>query len=97
VRLSLDGHRLDLRFEGNVEGVVDLAQLVQFSGVFAPLAERDFFARVCADPEVGTIVWPNGADLDPDVLYALVANEALPTFEPAAPVTSTHCKRVRTH
>ena len=83
----LDGHRLHLRFEDKIEGVVDIAQLVQFTGVFAPLAERDYFARVRADPDLGTIVWPNGADQDPDVLYALVANEALPSFEPAAPAT----------
>jgi hypothetical protein len=39
-----------------------------------------------ADPEPGTIVWPNGADLDPDVLYALMADEPRPFFEPAAPI-----------
>lgn len=83
----LDGHRLHLRFENEVEGVVDIAQLVQFSGVFAPLVTHEYFARVRVEPELGTIVWPNGADLDPDVLYALVANEALPSFEPAAPAT----------
>ena len=66
----LDGHRLQLRFEDNVEGVVDIAQLVQFTGVFAPLAANDFFARVRADPELGTVVWPNGADLAPEFLYS---------------------------
>lgn len=27
------------------------------------------FRGVTVDPEAGTLVWPNGADLDPDVLY----------------------------
>ena len=29
-----------------------------------------YFAQVRVDPELGTVVWPNGAELDPDVLYA---------------------------
>ena len=29
-------------------------------------------AAVQVNPELGTVCWPSGADLDPDVLYALV-------------------------
>jgi hypothetical protein len=28
-----------------------------------------YFSQVRVDPELGTVVWPNGADLDPDVVY----------------------------
>lgn len=39
--------------------------------VFAPLLrEPGLFARVSVDEGLGTIAWPNGADLDPDVVYA---------------------------
>lgn len=31
--------------------------------------DRAFFEAVVVDRELGTIVWPNGADIDPDVLY----------------------------
>ena len=37
--------------------------------VFAPLRDPAFFARVVVDADAGTIVWPNGADVDPDTLY----------------------------
>jgi hypothetical protein len=84
----LDGYRLHLRFEDGVEGVVDLAEIVQFSGVFAPIEERAYFVQVRVNPDIGTICWPNGADIDPDVLYALVTGEPIPSFdqtsEPAA-------------
>lgn len=36
----------------------------------APLQDPSFFARVSVDADAGTIVWPNGVDLDPDMLYA---------------------------
>lgn len=37
--------------------------------VFHPLRDPAFFARVAVDAELGTIVWPNGADLAPEFLY----------------------------
>ena len=66
---SLGNHRLHIRFEDGVEGVVDLASLISFRGVFAPLQDPAYFAQVRVDPELGSVSWPNGADLDPDVLY----------------------------
>ena len=84
----LDGYRLHLRFEDGVEGVVDLAETVSFTGVFEPLKDRAQFARVYVNPDVGTVVWPNGADLDPDVLYALVTGEPIPDFPETAVPTA---------
>jgi hypothetical protein len=64
------GRRLYLRFEDGVEGEVDVARLVRFEGVFESLRDEREFARVRVHSELGTVVWPSGADLDPDVLYA---------------------------
>jgi len=73
----LDDHRLHLRFEDGVEGIVDISKEIRFTGVFAPLREKPFFDRVSVNTDFGTIVWPNGADLDPDVLYAKVTGRAI--------------------
>lgn len=84
----LDGNRVSLSFEDGVTGEVDLAALVEFRGVFAPLADKAFFDQVEVNAELGTIVWPNGADIDPDVLYSLVSGEPLPGFRPSRTSTA---------
>lgn len=73
----LGGYRLALRFEDGVTGELDLGPTLRFHGVFAPLKDISKFAEVRVNPEFGTIVWPNGADLDPDVLYATVTGRAI--------------------
>jgi hypothetical protein len=37
--------------------------------LYGPLRDPFLFSRVALDSEVGTVVWPNGADFDPSVLY----------------------------
>jgi Protein of unknown function (DUF2442) len=74
----LGGYRLYLRYADDTAGEVDLAPLLQFTGVFEPLRDPQFFARVQVDPEIGTVVWPNGADLCPDVLRHHLTGEPLP-------------------
>lgn len=69
---AMPGHRLHLRLEDGVEGEVDVARLLRFKDVLAALQNPTVFAAVRVEPEAGTVVWPNGADLDPDVLYAAV-------------------------
>ncbi len=74
---ALPDHRLRLTFEDGISGEVDVAALVAFEGVFAPLADPAHFKAVSVDAESGTVVWPGGADLDPDMLYALVTGVAV--------------------
>ena len=61
-------HRLRLVFEDGFEGDVDLAGW-RWRGVFEPLADPAYFATVSLDRDLGTIGWPNGADLAPEFLY----------------------------
>jgi hypothetical protein len=76
----LENFLLKLRFEDGVEGVVDVSKCVSFTGVFAPLRERAEFTAVHVNSELGTVCWPCGADLDPDVLYALVTGAKAPSL-----------------
>jgi hypothetical protein len=48
---------------------VDIEPLL-YGEMFEPLRDFARFAEVTVDPELGTVVWPNGADLSPEFLYA---------------------------
>jgi hypothetical protein len=52
--------------------------------LFAQARTPDGFAQVTVDPEIGTIVWPGGADLAPDTLYERLRTGAWPD-QAAAP------------
>jgi hypothetical protein len=62
-------------------GGMDVAVLIDFVEVFALPRERRHFAHVRVNPDLGTTCWPNEAGLGPDVLYAQMTGEPLPTFE----------------
>jgi Protein of unknown function (DUF2442) len=60
----LGHYRLRLGFSDGSSRDVDLAGELH-GPVFGPLDDPDYFAQVRVDDELGTVVWPNGADLDP--------------------------------
>jgi hypothetical protein len=63
---------LEVLFSDGVRKRVDLSSFLT-GPVFKPLRDPQYFARVVVDPECGTVVWPNGADLAPEALYDLPA------------------------
>ncbi|MDX1959086.1 MAG: DUF2442 domain-containing protein [Leptospiraceae bacterium] len=65
---------LFLKFEDGLSGLIDFREQVSFEGVFAVLEDWNYFQKVKVNPELGTITWPNQADLDPIVLYELIKN-----------------------
>jgi len=66
----LENYRLQLEFtDGTVAALDFRRRLAGRLGVFQALQSVDFFSQVRVDPEAGTIVWPNGVDFCPDVLY----------------------------
>ncbi|MBI3979306.1 MAG: DUF2442 domain-containing protein [Chloroflexi bacterium] len=72
----LDDFRVRLEFTNNTSRVIDLEPF--FHGpIFEPIRrDQRLFRAVRVDPELGTIVWPNGADIDPDVL----SGERIPSW-----------------
>jgi len=58
--------------------------------IFAPQRDRSEFERVTVDEELRTIAWPNGADLDPDVLYGLEQPASSPSARIITPVGAGH-------
>lgn len=76
-------YRVELTFMDGTKGELDLKERVaDRRGVFIPLQDTDFFGLVAVDPEAGTIVWPNGVDICPDVLYSLVTGRPIRVREP---------------
>ena len=66
-------HRLYLVFEDGVSGEID-ATGREWRGVFEPLQDSSYFARVELDEELGAIGWPNGADVAPETLHLWVTS-----------------------
>jgi hypothetical protein len=66
------GYVLRLTFSDGSVGDVDLADDL-WGEMFEPLRAPGMFARVAIDAEIGTIVWPNGADFDPCGLYESIS------------------------
>ncbi len=67
--VCLGGTRLKLTFDDGASREIDIATLTDFEGVFEALKDPQYFRQVRVEPDVGTIVWPNGADFCPDVLF----------------------------
>ncbi len=69
--VPLPSRRLALTFADGLEATIELDRIVRaYTGIFEPLLDDDFFRQVEVSSDLGTIVWPNGADLCPDVLYS---------------------------
>lgn len=72
----LSGYKLWIAFDDGTSGEVDLAN--EFKGsMFEPLKDLAEFQNVSVDPELETIVWPNGADLAPEFLKALQSKQSV--------------------
>ena len=59
---------LGVTFDDGTEQIIDFRPV--FAGkLLGPLRDLELFNQFRIDPEVHTIVWPNGADFDPATLH----------------------------
>ena len=61
-------YTLKVGFDDGTTQVIDFHPILE-GEVYAPLRDLAVFNKVSIDPEIHTLVWPNGADFDPAILH----------------------------
>lgn len=61
-------YTLTVQFDDDVERTINFEPVLS-GELFGPLRDLTLFNGVQLDPEVNTLVWPNGADFDPATLH----------------------------
>ena len=61
-------YTLRVQFDDAAEQVIDFRPMLA-GRLYGPLRDLAVFNQVYIDPEVHTLVWPNGADFDPATLH----------------------------
>lgn len=61
-------YSLRVSFDDCTAQDIDFAPVLR-GELYGPLRDLSLFSQVSLDTEVGTVVWPNGADFDPATLH----------------------------
>ena len=61
-------YTLRIKFADGVSQTIDFSPVLE-GELYGPLRDLGVFNQVKIDPEVHTLVWPNGADFDPATLH----------------------------
>jgi hypothetical protein len=64
----LGPYTLRIGFDDGKEQEIDFGPVLA-GMIYGPLRDLTLFNQVRIDPEVRTLVWPNGADFDPATLH----------------------------
>ncbi len=68
-------YQLCVEFDDSLSREIDFKPILA-GELYEPLLDPKFFSQVQVDPEVHTLVWPNGADFDPATLHDWPEHEA---------------------
>ena len=63
----VDEYTIQLTFDDGAQQTIDFGPVL-YGELFGPLRDQHLFNQVTLDPIAHTIVWPNGADFDPETL-----------------------------
>jgi hypothetical protein len=64
----ISDYTIRLKFDDGSEQVINF-EAILYGPLFEPLRDLQLFNQVALNAELGTLVWPNGADIDPTVLH----------------------------
>ena len=65
---TVGAYTLRIGFDDGTERTIDFLPVLA-GELYAPLRDLTLFDAVKIDPEIHTLVWPNGADFDPATLH----------------------------
>ncbi len=67
---AISQRALSIHFDNEYQGILKLDDFINnYTGVFKPLLNPEYLDRVSINTDLGTVCWPNGADLCPDSVY----------------------------
>ncbi len=61
-------YTVKVSFDDGTQQTIDFRPVLT-GELYGPLRDEKLFAQVTLDPETHTLVWPNGADFDPETLH----------------------------
>ena len=61
-------YKLQVEFDDGQQRTIDFRPVLT-GQLFGPLRDEKYFNQVAIDPEIHTLVWPNGADFAPALLH----------------------------
>jgi len=64
----VEPYTLRVQFNDDTEQIIYLRPVLA-GELYGPLLDPELFNQVAVDPEVKTLMWPNGADFDPATLH----------------------------
>ena len=66
---------LEIKFDDDSGGELDISKFIPFDGVFDPLNRPEFFKRFRINKKWGTLEWPGNLDLDTEALHSAVTGK----------------------